>query len=136
MKDYSPKNRSYRSNGNNSDRGSYSGRSNNSYGDRNSGGRGYDRDNKPKVSFDVVCDNCGKNTTVPFEPTSSKPVYCRDCFDKMNDNDGGERNNSRRPSFNDRPRNSSSNSSSNDGVEKQLKELNAKLDQVLDLLNK
>ena len=34
---------------------------------------------------DVVCDKCGKETTVPFKPTSNKPVYCRDCFNKKND---------------------------------------------------
>jgi CxxC-x17-CxxC domain-containing protein len=31
--------------------------------------------------FPVTCDECGKETTVPFKPTGSKPVLCRDCFD-------------------------------------------------------
>ncbi len=30
--------------------------------------------------FPAVCSTCGKETTVPFEPTSGKPVQCRDCF--------------------------------------------------------
>jgi CxxC-x17-CxxC domain-containing protein len=30
--------------------------------------------------FAAVCASCGVNTQVPFEPTGSKPVYCRDCF--------------------------------------------------------
>ena len=31
--------------------------------------------------YDVVCDQCGKATQVPFEPTEGRPVYCRECFD-------------------------------------------------------
>ena len=30
--------------------------------------------------FEVVCADCGQNTTVPFEPRGDRPVYCRDCF--------------------------------------------------------
>jgi len=30
--------------------------------------------------FDVICDKCGKHTTVPFRPTNGKPVLCRECF--------------------------------------------------------
>lgn len=32
------------------------------------------------ASFPAVCDSCKKETTVPFQPTAGKPVYCRDCF--------------------------------------------------------
>ncbi len=28
----------------------------------------------------VVCAGCGVTTEVPFKPTGTKPVYCRDCF--------------------------------------------------------
>ena len=28
----------------------------------------------------VICADCGTPTTVPFLPTSGKPVYCRSCF--------------------------------------------------------
>ncbi len=31
--------------------------------------------------FLVTCEECGKETTVPFKPTGSKPVLCRECFD-------------------------------------------------------
>ena len=27
-----------------------------------------------------VCAECGKDTEVPFEPKTDRPVYCRDCF--------------------------------------------------------
>jgi CxxC-x17-CxxC domain-containing protein len=33
--------------------------------------------------FEVVCAECGKETTVPFEPTDGRPVYCRDCFTQV-----------------------------------------------------
>jgi CxxC-x17-CxxC domain-containing protein len=32
--------------------------------------------------FPAVCDECGKQTQVPFQPTSGKPVYCSDCFER------------------------------------------------------
>jgi CxxC-x17-CxxC domain-containing protein len=31
----------------------------------------------------AVCANCGAETQVPFVPTGSRPVYCRDCFGSM-----------------------------------------------------
>lgn len=33
--------------------------------------------------FDVVCAECGAPTQVPFRPTNDRPVYCRDCYQKM-----------------------------------------------------
>lgn len=36
--------------------------------------------------FDVKCTSCGKSTTVPFEPTKGKPVYCKTCFAKRRNN--------------------------------------------------
>ncbi|MFH1404143.1 MAG: CxxC-x17-CxxC domain-containing protein [Candidatus Altiarchaeota archaeon] len=32
------------------------------------------------MDVDVICDNCGKATTVPFKPTAGKPVYCINCY--------------------------------------------------------
>ncbi len=37
--------------------------------------RGMDR-----VMYPAVCAECGKETTVPFQPSNDKPVYCRDCY--------------------------------------------------------
>ncbi len=33
--------------------------------------------------FDVVCSNCGQPTKVPFQPRGDRPVYCRDCFERV-----------------------------------------------------
>ena len=45
------------------------------------GGGGYgDRGGYQRPMYDAVCSGCGVNTTLPFEPNGSKPVYCRDCF--------------------------------------------------------
>lgn len=30
--------------------------------------------------FEVTCSECGCATTVPFEPSNDKPVYCSDCY--------------------------------------------------------
>jgi CxxC-x17-CxxC domain-containing protein len=32
---------------------------------------------------EATCDACGKDTTLPFKPTAGRPVYCRDCLDKV-----------------------------------------------------
>src|SRR4030042_6375416 len=33
--------------------------------------------------FPVKCSECGKDTEVPFEPRSGRPVYCSDCYRKV-----------------------------------------------------
>jgi CxxC-x17-CxxC domain-containing protein len=35
-----------------------------------------------RVMTEIVCSDCGKVTTVPFKPTSGKPVYCKECLAK------------------------------------------------------
>jgi CxxC-x17-CxxC domain-containing protein len=39
----------------------------------------------PRELFPAVCDNCGKDTQVPFMPRGDRPVYCRECFAEMRD---------------------------------------------------
>jgi CxxC-x17-CxxC domain-containing protein len=50
------------------------------YGDSSGGygGGGYSRG--PREMFTATCSSCGKEASVPFRPTSGKPVYCSDCF--------------------------------------------------------
>lgn len=31
----------------------------------------------------IICAECGKETTVPFRPRLSKPVYCSSCFNRQ-----------------------------------------------------
>ena len=49
------------------------------------GGGGFGGGGGPRPSFDAVCAACGAKTTVPFEPTQGRDVYCRDCFRKKGD---------------------------------------------------
>jgi CxxC-x17-CxxC domain-containing protein len=37
----------------------------------------------PREMFPAVCAECGKETSVPFQPRGDKPVYCSDCFRKV-----------------------------------------------------
>jgi CxxC-x17-CxxC domain-containing protein len=34
----------------------------------------------PRQMFPATCAACGKPTEVPFKPSGSRPVYCRECF--------------------------------------------------------
>lgn len=34
----------------------------------------------------VNCSECGKETDVPFEPKKGRPVYCRECYEKIKKN--------------------------------------------------
>ena len=57
--------------------GGYSG-GGGSYG---GGGGGYS--SGPRQMYPAVCSNCGKETEVPFQPRTDKPVYCRECFQQQ-----------------------------------------------------
>ena len=81
---------------------------------RDSGRRSYKRDrDDEKEMHKVICDKCGKSCEVPFKPTSSKPVYCSECFRTEGDSSKGSR-----------------------GSSKELKEINEKLDAILEILKK
>ena len=30
--------------------------------------------------FEITCDQCGKSDSVPFKPSTGRPVLCSDCF--------------------------------------------------------
>ena len=49
---------------------------------RGGGGGGY---GQPRQMYTVVCAECGVETTVPFEPREGRPVYCKECYAKMRD---------------------------------------------------
>ncbi|MCG3255549.1 MAG: hypothetical protein KAU62_05645, partial [Candidatus Heimdallarchaeota archaeon] len=54
-------------------------RSSDKYGDRNR--RQSERGNVEL--YTAICAKCKKETQVPFKPTGSKPVFCRECFKKQ-----------------------------------------------------
>ena len=53
------------------------------------GNRGYQNNrtdystNGRRQMFPVKCSQCGKDTQVPFEPRSGRPVYCSDCYNTV-----------------------------------------------------
>ncbi|MCP3684846.1 MAG: hypothetical protein GY861_19455 [bacterium] len=49
---------------------------------RGAGGRSSGRDRRDVTMTKVICSSCGVECEVPFKPTSSKPVYCNNCFSK------------------------------------------------------
>jgi CxxC-x17-CxxC domain-containing protein len=49
---------------------------------RGSNRGGYER--TTREMFPAVCAACGKQTTVPFKPSSEKPVFCKECFQSRN----------------------------------------------------
>jgi len=49
------------------------------YGGGGGGGRG-GFGGGPRQMFPATCAGCGKQTEVPFKPSGSRPVYCRECF--------------------------------------------------------
>jgi CxxC-x17-CxxC domain-containing protein len=60
--------------------GGYSSSSSYGNGGGGYGGGGRDYNSAPRQMYPAVCSSCGKQTEVPFQPRSDKPVYCRDCF--------------------------------------------------------
>ncbi|MBQ0067348.1 MAG: zinc-ribbon domain containing protein [Phascolarctobacterium sp.] len=36
---------------------------------------------KNRQMYPAVCAECGKETTIPFQPKDDRPVYCRECFE-------------------------------------------------------
>lgn len=63
-------------------------------GNPNAAGGGMDRPPRPERElFDVTCSSCGQPTKVPFQPRGDRPVYCRECFERVGG--GGQQRTSR-----------------------------------------
>jgi|SRR5882672_2462752 len=117
----------------NNDRGNRSGGGNRSFGKpRFNNDRGNDR---PEM-FSAICANCGKPCEVPFRPTGSKPVLCRDCFKNNRSDDSGrsEQRSFDRPSFNRDDNRSRPQPQNAPDYKAQFEMLNAKMDRILALL--
>ncbi|MBI4303033.1 MAG: zinc-ribbon domain containing protein [Chloroflexi bacterium] len=50
---------------------------------RKSGRQGNGSYGTRREMYPAVCAECGKETEVPFEPRSGRPVYCSDCYNKV-----------------------------------------------------
>lgn len=97
------------------------------------GNRNFDRPrfhNDRQEMFSATCANCGKQCEVPFRPTGSKPVLCRDCFQHSKGSD------SRRPEHRtfDRHQLNYEDNQSRPNYQAQFDMLNAKIDRILELL--
>lgn len=108
----------------------------NNMGNRRPGKKNFsNRGNAQKRDlFEAVCAECGKTCTVPFRPSGDKPVYCDNCFSQRKRNsfkpeerafnrDKGHDRNRPRPDLS--------------GVDyrEELKSINRKLDQILQIVN-
>ena len=47
------------------------------------GGGGGQSDRSDRPMYDAICDECGKHTQLPFQPSGNRPVYCSDCFSQQ-----------------------------------------------------
>lgn len=83
-----------------------------------SSGFGGDRRERPRFEkrqgHDAICGKCGKECQVPFRPTSDRPVYCEDCFEK-----GGKASKQNKDTGN---------------LSEQIKALSAKIDRLIEIL--
>ncbi len=78
--------------------------------------RGFSRDRpQRREMFNVKCSKCGNDAQVPFKPTGNKPVLCSDCFSQTDRLNGSPR-------------------QSHSGSSEDLKQINAKLDKIITIL--
>ena len=88
--------------------------------------------------FDAVCDDCGRDCQFPFRPTSGKPIFCSECFEKNSEAKGG---NSRRDSGRDsrdsdfKRNDFSDNKKTNNNLDEKIGLLSIKLDKIIELLD-
>lgn len=38
-----------------------------------------------RVLYEIVCSKCGEVESIPFEPRHDRPVFCNECYRKMNE---------------------------------------------------
>jgi len=112
-------------------------------GNKHAGGKPGGR---PAEMFKAECSQCHKACTLPFRPSSDKPVFCSDCFakkqadgergaDRRHDNRSGHSKppRSERPERHDRPQSPSSDQLA--GIQRQLSTIEARLNRILDVMN-
>jgi CxxC-x17-CxxC domain-containing protein len=97
----------------------------NNWKDKKRGGdRKYDNGRRSDSGMHTAtCADCSEKCQVPFKPNGRKPVLCSDCFRRSGGN-----------SFDNKPPRTAERRESSDGVVRELKALNDKMDQLLDAL--
>lgn len=121
----------------NNDRGGFKNFNNRSFGSGNRGRSfggnrgGFDRNRNDRQMFDTICDMCGQECQVPFQPTGEKPVYCSNCFEKTSGREGGNRDFG---GSNRRYESRDTKDYQQDNTRSEIEVLNKKLDRILDLL--
>jgi CxxC-x17-CxxC domain-containing protein len=55
----------------------------NGNGGNSYGNSSYNSYTPGRQMYPAVCADCGKSTSVPFEPRQGRPVYCSDCYRKV-----------------------------------------------------
>jgi CxxC-x17-CxxC domain-containing protein len=35
-----------------------------------------------RIMYKAICADCNKECTIPFKPSTDRPVYCQDCFSR------------------------------------------------------
>lgn len=96
-------------------------------GGRSFGRRGFNDRGGDRPMHKTICSKCGKECEVPFIPSGSRPVFCRDCFQNNRASDP------RRSNFEDKG-NSQINRPAQPQYGEQLEALNTKLDKILRIL--
>lgn len=106
------------------------------FGRRDFGG---DRNRERPQMHTAICSNCGKECQLPFRPSGDRPVYCSDCFAKVNGAEprrNFDRNDRRDDRGGNRPFRQSDGDSDGKSLRKmQFESLDAKLDKILALLS-
>lgn len=100
-------------------------------GGKSFGGGAWKRggDERPAM-HPATCSECGASCEVPFIPNGKKPILCRNCFKRSESEDARFE----RPRPAGKPAYVSTPRSGTEGIEKQLKALNEKMDLILEAL--
>ena len=99
---------------------------NQNFGRRDFGGR---NEGRPML-HKTICSKCGKECEVPFRPSGSRPVFCRECFQSVKPSESmrPDSNFPRRSSFQHRSK------PTEQDYREQFEALNVKLDKILRIL--
>ncbi|MEI7741459.1 MAG: CxxC-x17-CxxC domain-containing protein [bacterium] len=101
------------------------------FGGHGGGGGGYKGgfgggDRERPAMHQATCSKCNSSCEVPFKPNGSKPVLCSNCFKR--DDNGGRSDRFEKRSYSPDP------TRSNDNIGAQLKQINDKLDALIEAM--